>query len=122
MTHPSTTILYVADPLASARWCGARLGLAPVEASPGFAMFVLPGGLRIGLWKACDVQPTAAAPGGSELTITLATHAEVDVLRARWAAQGLQVLQPPTDMAFGHTVTVADPDRHRLRAFAPHPA
>lgn len=122
MTHPSTTILYVADPLASARWWGERLALQPVEASPGFAMFVLPGGLQIGLWKAPDVQPAAGAPGGSELTITLGTHAEVDALHAQWAAQGLQVLQPPTDMDFGHTATLADPDGHRLRAFAPHAA
>lgn len=122
MTHPSTTILYVTDPLASARWWGERLALAPVEASHGFAMFVLPGGLQIGLWKAADVLPAAAAPGGSELTITLGTRAEVDALHERWVSQGLRVLQAPTDMDFGLTATVADPDGHRLRAFAPHEA
>lgn len=119
MPAPATTILYVTDPLASARWWGALMGLAPVEASPGFAMFVLPTGLQLGLWKAPDVQPAAAAPGGSELTITLDTRAEVEALHADWAGQGLRVLQAPTPMDFGHTFTVADPDGHRLRVFSP---
>ena len=48
----ATTILYVTDPLASARWWGELLGLRPVETSPGFALFVLSSGLQLGLWKA----------------------------------------------------------------------
>jgi predicted lactoylglutathione lyase len=31
---------------------------------------------------------------------------------------GADVLQKPTQMDFGYTFTVADPDGHRLRAFA----
>lgn len=114
-----TTILYVTDPLASARWWGGLLGQAPVEASPGFALFVLPGGLKLGLWARAGVQPAAAAPGGSELTITRPRRAEVEALHADWAARGLAVLQAPTAMDFGHTFTVADPDGHRLRVFSP---
>ncbi len=115
----ATTILYVTDPQASARWWGGLIGQEPLETSPGFALFVLPGGLKLGLWARAGVQPTAAAPGGSELTITLPQRTEVEALHAEWAARGLRVLQTPTAMDFGHTFTVADPDGHRLRVFSP---
>ena len=120
MPHPTTTILYVTDPLASARWWGELLGLRPVETSPGFALFVLSSGLQLGLWKAADVRPQAMAPGGSELTITLGRAEDLDALHADWVRGGHAVLQAPEDMDFGRTATIADPDGHRLRAFAPH--
>jgi predicted lactoylglutathione lyase len=34
-----------------------------------------------------------------------------------WKKLGLEVLQEPTDMAFGFTFVVEDPDGHRLRPF-----
>ena len=115
-----TTILYVADPLRSAAFYERLLGHAPVETSPGFAMFVTPGGLKLGLWKRADVRPAAADPGGAELCFTLADRAAVDATYAIWRADGLPVTQPPTTMDFGYTCASTDPDGHRLRVF--HPA
>lgn len=117
---PATVILYVRDPLASAEFYRGLFGLAPVEASPGFAMFVLPSGLQLGLWKAADVRPaTTVAPGASELTITVASRGEVDALLGAWRDRGLTVLQTPEAMDFGYTFTAQDPDGHRLRVFSP---
>ena len=47
----------------------------------------------------------------------------------RWACDGvsysqqlgLKVIQEPTDMDFGFTFVVEDPDGHRLRPFVPAP-
>lgn len=112
-------ILYVRNPLESAVFYGRLLALKPLEQSPGFAMFALGEKGMLGLWKAADVQPAATPAGGAELCFTLATNAEVDACLARWEAEGVRVLQRPTDMDFGYTFTAADLDGHRLRVFAP---
>ncbi len=120
MNHPSYALLYVADVPRSAQFYARLLALQPVESSPGFALFVLPTGLKIGLWAQADVQPPVSAPpGGSELCMTVGTAAEVDAWVADGWAQGRPVLQSPTTMDFGYTAVVADPDGHRLRVFAP---
>ncbi|QBK03575.1 drug:proton antiporter [Hylemonella gracilis] len=119
MNHPSYALLYVADVPRSAQFYARLLALQPVESSPGFALFVLPTGLKIGLWSRADVQPpVTAAPGGSELCMTVGTAAEVDAWVAESRSQGWPVLQSPTTMDFGYTTVVADPDGHRLRVFA----
>lgn len=50
MLSPDMTILAVADPLVSARFYQSLLGIEPVECQATFAMFVLPSGLKLGLW------------------------------------------------------------------------
>jgi hypothetical protein len=70
---PTYVLLYVADPVASRPFWSTLLGREPVEASPGFVMYVLPSGLKIGLWKAVDVSPPAigAAPRAVTLELVL---------------------------------------------------
>lgn len=120
MTRPDFVLLYVEDPVRSAAFYERLLGRAPVEASPGFALFVLDGGLKIGLWKRAEVQPAAHATGGGcELALAVESNAAVDAAHAQWRADGLTILQAPTAMDFGYTFTAADPDGHRLRVFAP---
>lgn len=112
------TILYVRDVAASVAFYAPLIG-APVEASPGFAMFAFPSGARLGLWKSAGVAPTPnAAPGASEIALMVAP-ADVDALHAEWSGRGIAVAQPPTDMDFGRTFLALDPDGHRLRVFAP---
>jgi predicted enzyme related to lactoylglutathione lyase len=53
------------------------------------------------------------------VAFTVGTPAEVDAAYAQWRAKGLPILQAPTDMDFGRTFVALDPDRHRLRVFAP---
>ncbi|WP_231113315.1 VOC family protein [Pandoraea pnomenusa] len=92
--------------------------LEPVEASPGFALFVFPSGLKLGLWARFAVQPTVIAPpGGSEVVIPVASNAHVDATWEDWSARGLTILQVPTTMDFGRTFVASDPDGHRIRVY-----
>jgi predicted enzyme related to lactoylglutathione lyase len=117
MPDISFVILYVDSPEKSVAFYQPLLGRAPVEASPGFAMFAMESGLMFGLWARRDVEPKAAAAGGgSEICLTVG---DVDAVHADWAKRGLPIVQPPTDMDFGRTFTALDPDGHRLRVFRP---
>ncbi|MBX3585220.1 MAG: VOC family protein [Ramlibacter sp.] len=120
MSHPNFFILYVDNPLASARFYSALLGQEPVEASATFAMFALASGVMLGLWSRHTVEPRAAAPAGSgEVAMALDSDAGVDSTHADWLARGLPILQAPVRLDFGYTFVALDPDGHRLRVFAP---
>jgi catechol 2,3-dioxygenase-like lactoylglutathione lyase family enzyme len=112
------TILYVDDPLASADFYAKLLGHQPVEKSPGFAMFVLPNGAKLGLWKGSDVQPQAPNGKGGEICFTLGNPEAVRATHADWSKR-MSIAQAPTDMDFGHTFVALDPDGYRLRVFSP---
>jgi catechol 2,3-dioxygenase-like lactoylglutathione lyase family enzyme len=113
-------ILYVQNATASAAFYARLLGRPPLEASPGFAMFVAPSGVKLGLWTRDTVEPkVAAVNGGCELAFPVANDAAVDQTHAHWRERGLTVAQSPIDMEFGRTFVALDPDGHRLRVFAP---
>jgi predicted enzyme related to lactoylglutathione lyase len=120
MHDPNFVILYVADPAASAAFYAKLFDRSPIEASPTFAMFKLESGTMLGLWSRATVEPRPDdTPGGSEIAIALATDADVDRVHAAWAARGVPIAQAPTAMDFGRTFVALDPDRHRVRVFAP---
>jgi len=119
MLTPTYTILYVADPQASARLYAELLDAQHVEASPTFVLFPLENGRMLGLWAKSDTVPAADFHGsGSELAFRVGGDAEVDALHGKWRDAGLRILQVPTRVDFGYTFTAADPDGHRLRVFA----
>lgn len=113
MFRSASIILYVDDPTTSARFYHALLGVAPIQQSPGFVLFPLPGGANLGLWRRDDV-----TPAGRDGELTLTTD-DPDAVHALWAERGCRIIQPPTDMGFGRNVLITDPDGHRLRAFRP---
>ena len=118
MIHPDMMILYVADAERSAVFYAELLGCAPVEASANFAMFVLPSGLKLGLWTRSGVlPPPTAEAGASELVLALDQPAQLQQLFADWQQRGVSIAQPPTEMDFGLTFVALDPDQHRLRVF-----
>lgn len=113
-------LLYVSDVAESVRFYTQLLGQGPVRAAEAFALFVLPGGVKIGLWWRGEIEPAAeGAPGSGEIAFTVADNAAVEALHADWAGRGWAILQKPTAMDFGFTCTTADPDGHRVRVFAP---
>lgn len=115
---PSYLLLYVDNPPASASFYAGLLGLAPVENAPTFALFVLPSGLKFGLWSSHTVEPRAeAGGGGGEVGFPVASRDEVTALHDEWRRRGVRVIQPPVEMDFGYTFTALDPDGHRLRVF-----
>jgi len=115
-------LLYVDNPRVSGRFYADLLGQEPVEAQPTFVLFVLPSGLKLGLWSRHTVEPAtapAAVPlgGGGEIGFTVGSRAEVDALYEQWGRKDLRVVQKPTALDFGYAFVVLDPDGHRLRVF-----
>lgn len=120
--HPDFILFYTADPLKSAAFYSELLELTPVESAPTFVLFVLQGGMKLGLWLRDEVEPRAeAAPGAMEWALAVPGKAEVLNLFSLWQARGVPVAQIPTAMDFGFTFVVLDPDGHRIRVFAPNP-
>jgi catechol 2,3-dioxygenase-like lactoylglutathione lyase family enzyme len=117
MANLNYLLLSVKDPQRSAKLYDQLLGVAPVEQSATFVLYVLPGGFKLGLWAADDMQPAPRPAGGVELSFSLPDEASVRQTYAAWTALGLAVVQEPTKMDFGFTFVVADPDGHRLRPF-----
>ncbi len=116
-TH--TFIFYVEDPLKSAGFYEKLLRAKPVDVSPGFAVFALAVPTMLGLWKRSDVKPAVTAnTGTNELSFQVESKAKVGDFFMAAQEIGAAVLQEPTQMDFGYTFTVADPDGHRLRVFA----
>ena len=116
-------LLYVTDPLASADFYSRLLGRPPVEASSTFAMINLHDDIMLGLWLRKDVLPRpVASPGGSEVVFAVADADEVRTTYRKWVEQRLGIVQPPTEMDFGHTFVALDPDGNRLRVYARHAA
>ena len=121
MKTPNFVILYVDKPLESAAFYTALLEREPVAASPGFVLFALDKGFRLGLWLRQAVEPAAAAKdGGGEIVFAVNTPDAVDTTHADWAARGLPIAQVPADVDFGRTFVALDPDGHRLRVYWPN--
>lgn len=119
MVTPTYYLLHVTDPSISAGFYAELFDQPPVETSPTFALFVLDGGIKVGLWSKATVEPAAGgAAGALEIGIALKTPDDVDAFHESWLARGQPVFQPPTDMDFGRSLMVTDPDGHRIRIFA----
>ncbi|EJZ20387.1 VOC family protein [Rhizobium sp. Pop5] len=118
MIDSNSILLFVTDATKSASFYSQLLGQDPVDASPTFAMFILPSGLALGLWGKAGVEPAPAAMGGGcDVGFRVATTEMVDELHAEWQGKGATVLLPPTNLDFGRSFVAADPDGHRLRVY-----
>lgn len=119
MSDNNTLFLYVTDASASAGFYAELFGIEPVEASPTFALFILPSGLALGLWGRDGVQPApVAGGGGSEIGFKVNSAAKIDSTHADWQTKGATIAFPPTDLDFGRSFVALDPDGHRLRVYA----
>lgn len=109
-------LLAVANPATSAELYTKLLGIEPVENSPTFVLYVLPNGVKIGLWIKDEIEPKPKAAGGVEISFTEASKEAVLATYASWKTL-TKVVQEPTQMDFGFTFVVEDLDGHRLRPF-----
>ncbi len=120
MTDISFISLYVTNIAKSIEFYKGILGAVPVFHRPGFALFALPGGLQLGLWQTATVDPEAEMTGGgAEYAIALT---DANTLRTHYGTartDGLTIVQSPTEMNFGLTYVIEDPDRHRIRYYVP---
>jgi predicted enzyme related to lactoylglutathione lyase len=115
------TLLYVTDPLKSADLYAKVFGIEAVDRAPTFSMFVLPNGMKVGLWLKEDVEPKATPAGGVEISFTEVDENAVRNRAEAFRGLGHTILQEPTELDFGFTFTAADPAGHRLRVFAARP-
>lgn len=113
-------LLAVSNPAKSEAFYSALIGQKPVHQSPAFVLYVLPNGMRLGLWIKDEVEPTPAPAGGAEVTFSEDDDLSVQATYSDWSGKA-KVLQEPTRMDFGFTFVVEDPDGHRLRVFAAAP-
>lgn len=119
MTNLNFILLYVDNPLSSADFYEKLLGISPIERHPTFAAFSFESGLTLGLWSKHTAEPAANfTGGGAEIAFSLPHRQTVDELYQEWSQQKGRVLQKPTQMDFGYTFVILDPDDHRLRVFA----
>ena len=110
-------LLAVANPAASETFYSGLLGVKPVENSPTFVLYVLPNGIKLGLWTKDEIEPKPLPVGGVEVTFSEDDEAAVRATYADWSGKA-KVLQEPVAMDFGFTFVVEDPDGHRIRVFA----
>ena len=89
--------------------------MKPIEESPTFVMFALKNGVMLGLWSKYTAEPyVEASPGALEICFPTDN---VDALYEDWGKKRVTVAQKPTDMDFGRTFVVLDPDGHRIRIY-----
>ncbi len=117
MSNLNYVLLAVQNPRQSAQLYTRILGREPVEAQDTFVLYVMPNGLKVGLWSNRDMQPAPRPAGGFELSFTESSRDAVLETCARWKNWGLRIVQEPTDMDFGFTFVAEDEDGHRLRPF-----
>lgn len=120
MFEPNFTTLFVSDIQKSAAFYNELLDVKPVGEESTYVMYAWPSGFRFGLWSKADVKPAATSDVmGGEISVTLPDFGAVDTQAAALKDKGHTFLQDVTDMEFGRTFVVADPDGNRVRWYAP---
>lgn len=117
-SHLGYVLLFVANPLKSAEFYSDLFNLKPREESPTFALFVLPNGIKLGLWSRYTAEPRVDAfPGAVEICFPAEIVDDVyDII----GKKNVTVVQKPTDMDFGRTFVFLDLDGHRIRMYTMH--
>jgi predicted enzyme related to lactoylglutathione lyase len=112
-------ILYVDNPFQSSVFYQTLLGKKPFEEYPTYIAFTLDSGIILGLCSKHTIEPTAYITGGGcEVAFTVEDKETVDTTYEKWTKGGARVAQTPTEMCFGYTFVVLDPDGHRLRVLS----
>jgi predicted enzyme related to lactoylglutathione lyase len=108
-------LLFVNNPIVSSQFYGKLFDLQPIVQAADFVLFMLPNGVKLGLWARSYAQPAVQAfPGASEICFSAE---DVDALYDEWCKRGITIIQTPCDMDFGRTFAAVDPDDHRIRIY-----
>lgn len=111
-------LLFVANPKLSSLFYQEIFNLKPIEDSPTFVMFALKNGVMLGLWSKYTAEPRVEAVAGA-LEICFPTD-NVDALYEEWGKKNVTIAQKPSEMDFGRTFVIHDPDGHRIRVYKLH--
>jgi predicted enzyme related to lactoylglutathione lyase len=108
-------LLFVSNPQKSSLFYQEIFKIDPIEESPTFVLFALKNGVMLGLWSKYTAEPRVEVPAGA-FEIGFSCD-DVDALYDEWGKKHVTVAQKPTDMDFGRTFVILDPDGHRIRAY-----
>ncbi|MBA3721422.1 MAG: VOC family protein [Parachlamydiaceae bacterium] len=108
-------LLFVTNPQKSSLFYQELFEMKPIEESPTFVMFALKNGVMLGLWSKFTAEPRVEAPAGALEICFPALN--VDAVYDAWGKKSVTVAQKPTDMDFGRTFVILDPDGHRIRVY-----
>jgi len=111
-------VLYVEDIQRSRAFYSRLFDSKALELSPTFVSFNLTSCFTLQLKQRDQAIPAAdTLGGGTELSLAVESRIELDSLYKEWQAKGVEFLQEPTELVFGMTFVVQDPDLHRIRVF-----
>lgn len=113
--HLGFVLLFVENPQKSSIFYQDLFDMKPIEESPTFVMFALKNGVMLGLWSKYTAEPRVEAPAGA-LEVCFPAD-DIDAFYEMWGKKHLTIAQKPTDMDFGRTFVLLDPDGHRIRMY-----
>jgi predicted enzyme related to lactoylglutathione lyase len=112
-------VLYVEDIKTSTEFYTELFSCEAKSLSPTFVSINLVSGPLLELKQRAEtLPPSDTTGGGTELSIGASSKESVMEIYDAWAANGVVCLQPPTELIFGTTFVVLDPDKHRIRVFS----
>ncbi|MDD9720871.1 VOC family protein [Sulfitobacter sp. PR48] len=119
MITPNLIILYVSDPLESAKFYEGLLG-KPAQGFPTYQCFEFDDGFILGLWSTSASNFVSGGNGHrSELAFQVQSADIVRQLYNTWKADGVVIEQDLAEAVFGLTFVALDPDGHRIRVNLP---
>jgi len=108
-------LLFVEDIKKSESFYENLLGISPVQTSPTFVTFALKNGVMLGLLSRYTAEPgVEAKPGVQEIGFPADN---VDAVYESLSKKQIPIAQKPTDMDFGRTFLMLDPDGYRIRVY-----
>lgn len=112
-------VLYVEDIKTSTEFYTKLFSCEAKALSPTFISINLGSGPLLELKQRAEtLPPSEITGGGTELSIAVSNKECLMAVYEAWVANGVECLQPPTDLVFGTTFVVLDPDKHRVRIFS----
>jgi len=119
MLAPNLFILYVSDPIESAKFYEMLIGKPPVG-FPTYQAFEFDKGLILGLWSTSAENFVSGGNGHrSELAFQVENAEIVQDLYRRWQEARVEIEQELKEAVFGLTFVALDPDGHRIRVNLP---
>lgn len=119
MFKPDSLILYCDDVNISTEFYQTFLKAEPIERFEGFSVFQLDEHFILGLQDKHSIAPEPEpAFGGFEISMGVAERVLIEELFKECTKLHIPVALPPTELEFGYTFVVLDPDGHRLRICA----
>ncbi len=111
-------LLFVDSPARSCQFYKKLLNREPLESSATFCLFQLDNDIQLGCWSRHTAEPKVEAlPSSAEISFS---EQNIDSAYRAMKEQNYLMAQEITDMDFGRTFVLQDPDGHRIRIYKLH--